>query len=284
MPATKKRNTAPMPPRWVSAVRLVHPFPSFVVTAVTVAMAFLADSSPAPSIVVPLGAGMLCYQFAIGVANDVIDAADDAGAKPWKALPRGVVSRKAALVLAAALAGAGLLVTSGLPFGAWLIGMAGLASGLAYDVQFKRTAFSWLPMAVALPLVPVWVFVSLERWDPMLWWAFPLGAVLGLALHLANQAPDVPRETGIRGLAHRLGTERAANLSLALIGLAAAVAVVVLLVAGAGTQAILVAGAAMLAGTMAKRAVRVFGGDALFGLLAATSAVIAVTFVSAAAR
>lgn len=284
MTAAKKRYAAPMPPRWVSAVRLVHPFPSFVVTAVTVAMAFLADSSPAPSIVVPLGAGMLCYQFAIGVANDVIDAADDAGAKPWKALPRGVVSRKAALVLAAALAGGGLLVTSGLPFGAWLIGMAGLASGLAYDVQFKRTAFSWLPMAVALPLVPAWVFVSLERWDPMLWWALPLGAVLGLALHLANQAPDVPRETAIRGLAHRLGTERAANLSLALIGLGAAVAVVVLLVAGAGTQAILVAGAAMLAGTMAKRAVRVFGGDALFGLLAATSAVIAVTFVSAAAR
>jgi 4-hydroxybenzoate polyprenyltransferase len=159
--------------------------------------------------------------------------------------------------------------------------MAGLACGLAYDVQLKRTWLSWAPMAVALPLVPAWVFLALDEWDVLLWWSFPLGAVLGLALHLANQAPDVPKERDLRGLAHRLGTARAANLALGLVGVAGLLATVVLLVEGAGTQGIVAAGAVLLSGVMAGRAVRLFGPDGLFGLLAVTSAVLAVTFLSA---
>ncbi|MGE0598456.1 MAG: UbiA family prenyltransferase [Dehalococcoidia bacterium] len=275
------RSSLKLPPPWHSFVRLFHPFPSLVVTAVTVAMTFFADSTPALSIVVPLGVGMLCYQFAIGVANDLVDATDDAAAKPWKAIPRGLVSRRTALILVAALSGGGLLATSALPLPAWLIGMAGLACGLAYDVQLKRTPLSWLPFAVAFPLIPTWVFVAFDSWDSLLWFAFPLGAILGLALHLANQAPDIPRESHVRGLAHALGTERAANLALGLVGLAGIIAFVVLLFAKAGTQAILVAGAVMLAGVMARRAVRIFGPDGLFGLLASTSAVLAILFVSA---
>lgn len=271
----------PLAPAWQSVVRLVHPFPSLVVTVVTVAMAFFADSTPDISILIPLGIGMLCYQFAIGVANDLVDALDDIHTKPWKAIPREIISRRVAITLVAALAGGGLIVTSGLPGGAWFIGMAGLACGLAYDVQLKRTPFSWVPFAIAVPLIPTWVFVAFDAWDALLWWAFPLGAILGLALHLANQAPDVPRESHLRGLAHRLGTERAANLALGLVGLAGIMAFVVLLFAGAGTQAILVAGSVMLAGVMARRAVRFFGPDGLFGLLASTSAALAILFVSA---
>lgn len=245
-------------------------------------MAFMVDSRPAPSVVVPLGLGMLCYQFAIGLANDLVDARDDAANKPWKAIPRGLIPRRSAVVLVALLAGTGMLITSALPLAAWLIGMAGLACGLAYDVQLKRTPLSWLPFALGIPLIPVWVFVAFDRWDGLLWWAFPLGALLGLALHLANQAPDVPKESQVRGLAHRLGTERSANLSLGLVGMAGLVAFVVLLVAGAGTQAILTAGSVMLAGVMARRAVRLFGADGLFGLLASTAAILAVLFVWAA--
>jgi 4-hydroxybenzoate polyprenyltransferase len=165
-----------------------------------------------------------------------------------------------------------MVITSGLPFGAWLVGIAGLACGLVYDVQLKRTWLSWLPMAVALPLVPTWVFLALDEWDELLWWAFPLGAILGLALHLANQAPDVPKERDVRGLAHRLGTEKAANLSLALVALAGVIATAVLVAEGRATQAILAAGSVLLAGTMAGRAVRLFGPDGLFGLLASTAA------------
>ena len=279
-PRSKQRQA--LPPAWVSALRLVHPFPSLVVTVVTVAFAFVADGTPDAATVAMLGAGMLCFQFAIGVANDVVDFDDDRAAKPWKALPRGIASRRAGVVLAAGFAGGGMAITSGLPFLSWLVGLAGLACGLVYDVQLKRTALSWLPFAIAFPLVPVWVFTALDRWDALLWWALLLGPLLGLALHLANQAPDVPRETHVRGLAHRLGTERSANLSLGLVGLAGAVAALVLLVAGEGSAALISAATVLIAGVLAKRATVTFGPDGLFGLLAASSAVLAVAFVSAA--
>ncbi len=224
---------------------------------------------------------MLSYQFAIGIANDLIDAEDDGATKPWKAIPRGLVSRRQAVVMVAALAGLGMAVSSSLRGEAWLVGMAGLACGLAYDVQLKRTVVSWLPFSIAIPLIPAWVFLALDRWDWLLWAAFPLGALVGLSLHLANQAPDVPKETGVRGLAHRLGTERAANLALGLFGLAGALAVVVLLVATAAIQALLVAATVLIAGIMSRRAVATFGADGLFGLLATSSGLLAFVFVSA---
>ena len=281
MAKTTKAQTAALPAAPVSILRLFHPFPSFVVTAVTVAFAFFADHSPPLARVVELGVAMLCYQFAIGVANDLVDAVDDAKSKPWKAIPRGLVSRRTAVALVAGLAGAGMLASSLLPGAAWLVGIAGLACGLAYDVQLKRTALSWLPFAIAFPLIPVWVFLALDRWAGLLWMAFPLGALLGFALHLANQAPDVPKEPNMRGIAHRLGTERAANLALGVFGLAGAVAVVALLAAGGPMQALLSAGTVLIAGVMSRRAVATFGPDGLFGLLAASSAVVAVLFVSA---
>ncbi|MEO8538244.1 MAG: UbiA family prenyltransferase [bacterium] len=259
---------------------MFHPFPSLVVTAVTVAAAFLADSSPPMATVLELGLAMLCYQFAIGIANDLVDAADDKRLKPWKAIPRGIVGRRHALLLTAGLAGCGMMISVGLPFGAWLVGLAGLACGLAYDVQLKRTALSWLPFAVALPLIPVWVFLSLDRWQNLLWAAFPIGALIGLALHLANQAPDVPGEPHVRGLAHRLGTERAANLAVGVFGLAGIVGALVLVLNGAPMQALLIAATAMISGVMARRATT-FGRDGLFGLLAASSAAVAVVFFSA---
>src|SRR5690554_5547201 len=104
-----------MPPRFISLLRAVHPFPSLLVSGITVAIALLAIDHPETATVVVLGAGMLCFQFAIGLANDIADAPDDAKAKPWKAIPRGVLSRQAAVVAAAGFAGVGLVVTSGLP-------------------------------------------------------------------------------------------------------------------------------------------------------------------------
>ena len=265
----------------MSALRLVHPFPSFLVAGLTVVLAFFADSSPDVPAVVALGAGMLCYQFAIGAANDLVDMADDAKWKPWKAIPRGLVSKRVATLLVAGFSGAGVAITAGLPAAAWFVGIAGLACGLIYDVSLKRTALSWVPFAVAFPLIPIWVFLAIDAWDQLLWWALPMGAVLGLALHLANQAPDVPKETDGRGIAHRLGTERSGNLALGLVGVAGLIAVVVLLFEGATNQALLVAAAGLLAQTLARRSVQLFGADGLFGLLATTAAAMAVCFISA---
>jgi 4-hydroxybenzoate polyprenyltransferase len=269
---------------WEWAVlRVLHPFPSVLVAAVTVAIVPLADPGAEVALYVVLGLGMLCYQFAIGVANDLADAEADAATKPWKPIARGALSRRAAVVLTAAFVGAGMLVTSGLELLPWLIGIAGLACGLAYDVQFKRTRWSWVPWAIAFPLIPAWVYAAADAWDPLLWWAFPLGGLLALSLYFANQAPGADTEgaAGVTGLAQDLGERRARALAFLLFGLAASGAVVVLVFESAGA-ALLAAIAAGISALIVPRATAVFGHDGMFGVLAVGAAALALVFLSAA--
>lgn len=262
-------------------MRVLHPFPSLLVAALTVALAAFADAGAPRSLIIRLGAGMLLFQFAIGVTNDIVDLENDRRAKPWKPIARGAISRQTAVLLAAGFAGAGLLVTASLPLVAWLIGAAGLFCGLSYDTYFKRTPLSWLPLAIAIPLIPVWVYTALELWDGLLWWVFPLGALLGLALHLSNQAPDITadREAGVDGIAQRLGGRRSRGIAIGLFGIVASAAVLVLLSRSPGRSVLAAVDGAAVA-LLAPRAPVFFGRDGMFGLLAAGSAVLAVVFLS----
>lgn len=264
-------------------MRLVHPFPSLAVTVAVLAMVPLANRRATAADYLVLGLGMLCFQCAIGAANDALDAGDDASAKPWKPIPAGLVTPRAAAVLAAALAGAGLVVTFSLDTLPWLIGLTGLGLGMAYNAVFKRTAISWLPLALALPLVPAWVFTALDAWTPFLWWAFPIGLLLGPAIHFANQLPDIrgDRASGSLGAAARVGWRRAALAAYGLYGLGASVAAIVLLFespARAGFAA--ATGVATM--ILAPRGARLFGRDGLFGVLAVNALVLATVFLSAA--
>lgn len=268
--------------RMLRALRLVHPFPALLVTAVTAGLVPIADPDASAALYVQLGLGMLFYQFAIGVVNDISDRDADAAVKPWKPIPAGVVSVERARLVAAVLVAAGLLVTATLDSGAWLIGIGGLACGMVYDAGIKRTAWSFVPWAVAFPLIPTWVFVAAGEWDALLWWTFPIGALLALALHLANQSPDASDDRGLgsRGLPQLLGPRRSARVSLALFGLGVSSAAVVL-VFESPARAVLVAVTGALALVLAPRAVLFFGRDGLFGLLAASAAVTALVFLSA---
>jgi 4-hydroxybenzoate polyprenyltransferase len=270
-----------MPPAWLSLVRAFHPFPSALVSAITVGIALFAIEDPGGATVAMLGVGMLCYQFCIGLVNDIADAEDDARTKPWKAIPRGVLPRGVAMGLAIAVGAAGLVVTAGLPPVAWFVGLAGLLCGLAYDVRLKRTAFSWLPLSIAMPLVPAWVFTAFRAWDHLLWWTFPLGAALGLAVHLANQLPDIADEEDSGGATHRLGPRASRRLMLAAFGFAGALSSGLLLATGEGVRAAIVVVATVVAIALIPRATALFGRDGLFGVLAAATGVIAVVFLSA---
>lgn len=277
--ATPLAAPARLPPRWTSLLRLVHPFPSFLVAAVTAAIVPFADRHAPLSLYLTLGVAMLCFQFAIGVGNDLADAHDDALAKPWKAIPRGLVSQRTALAACCALALAGLLLTLRLGWLPWVLGAAGLGCGLVYDFWLKRTNLSWLPYAIALPLLPVWVYVAADAWHSLLWWALPLGVALGLALHLANQAPDAA-EHGDSGATTLLGPRRARTVAIALF-LAVAFAVTAIL-ATTGAERALIAAAAG-AGTLAlSTQARFFGRDGLFGVLALGGAGLALVLLSAA--
>jgi len=108
-----------------------------------------------------LGLAMVALQAGIGAANDVVDAPRDAGHKPGKPIPAGLVSQALArrVVVVAFAVGLSLAALSG---GAAAVALAivGVAIGLAYDFRLKGTAWSWLPFAVGIPVLPVFSWIG----------------------------------------------------------------------------------------------------------------------------
>ncbi|KAE8763174.1 UbiA family prenyltransferase [Georgenia thermotolerans] len=216
----------------LALLRACHLAPTVAVTSVVAVLVVVAGLPPVTGVV--LTAAVLAGQLSIGWSNDLLDADRDARVgrtdKPIATgvLPRAVVRRALAVVLAvcavASLA-AGLL--SGL-----VHLVLGVGSGWAYNLGLKRTAWSFLPYAVAFGALPVWVWLAGDpvRLPPA--WMVAAGSLLGLGAHLLNVLPDLADDaaTGVRGLPHRLGA-RASGL-LALGCLVAATAVIVLGPAG----------------------------------------------------
>ena len=168
-------------------------------------------------------AGLLvCNQYAAGALNDAVDAEADAAADRGKPIQRGVISRRA-VATAAVVAGVASL-GFGLALGpaTFLLAVVGLACAWSYDLWLKGTIFSALPFAIAVPVVPLFGYGAAGRFPAVLWWAWPIGALLAVATHLADALPDVERDraTGVKGLATRLGVGRAAAVAAACYGAA----------------------------------------------------------------
>ena len=169
--------------------------------------------------------GMLGGPLAVGALNEWCDRHADAVAKPHKPIPSGDISPREALGLTAV--GLALMLGCGAALG-WrelLVLSAANGCGLAYDLGIKRTPFSWLPYLVALPLVPIWAWQTLRGFEPRLLWLYPIGALLVVAIHLAQTLPDIEgdRGQGERGLAVVLGRRRATALLWAASFLSAAI-------------------------------------------------------------
>lgn len=191
---------------------LPHPWAVLVVMAATAILGLLATGGhPAPGRYALMLAAMFGGQIAIGAINEYRDRDLDAETNPGKPIPAGWVHPWEALLLA----GVALLVMilAGAALGplSLLLVCLGTGAGLLYDLWLKRTIWSWLPYLFALPLVPVWVWISLARFQPLLLVLYPLGALMTLAVHLAQSLPDVERDRagGSLGLAARLGRSRA---------------------------------------------------------------------------
>jgi len=224
------RSPAPHLGRVLAAARVIHPFPTFLNVGAMLALAIIArDGWPSASELLRLGAAMFCAQAAIGAANDYYDRDLDAQTKRWKPIVRGLIEPRTALALAALLALAGALLAATFGPLAVVAGGAGIGAGLAYDVRLKRSVLSALPFMVALPALPIWVWVSLGEFMSELWWLLPFAPLAGLAVHLSNTLPDIESDTraGVRGLPHALGVRR--SLALAWGSFAAAIAFAFLL-------------------------------------------------------
>jgi 4-hydroxybenzoate polyprenyltransferase len=163
---------------------------------------------------------MTALQLGIGAVNDVVDAPRDAGHKPGKPIPAGLVPARVAVLMAATAFAAGVgLAAAGGPIE---VGLAIVVVGidLAYDLRLKGTPWSWLPFAVGIPLLPVFGSVGATGGlSPMFVVLVPAAVAGGAALAIANGLVDVDRDrsAGVSSVAIALGEGRARMIGIVLL-------------------------------------------------------------------
>lgn len=243
--------------RAAGLVRLTHPFPSLLDGAVVAVLAVLAGAPVGEGL--RLGLAMTGLQVSIGALNDILDAPADAGQKPGKPIPAGLVRVRAAWIVV--LAGASLGLALSAPSGGPTVAVATLvlAIGFAYDLRFKGTPWSFLPFAIGIPLLPVYAWLGATGELPA-WFAIlvPCGVLAGAALAIANALADLERDraSGVGSVAVHLGAVPAWTLQVVLHGLVVGLALTTLAAArGAGPALLVVglAGTALLGGAIIAR-------------------------------
>ena len=188
-----------------------HPLPTVAVTAISAGLAALAGLGLVRGLL--LVTAILAGQLSIGWSNDSIDAARDrASERRDKPVARGTVTTRTVGI--AAVLALVVCVIASLALG-WAAGLASIvvaASGWAYNLGLKATAFSWLPYAVAFGMLPAVATLALPAPSWPAPWAMISGALFGVSAHLANVLPDLSDDavTGVRGFPHRLGARGSA--------------------------------------------------------------------------
>ena len=171
---------------------------------------------------------MTALQLGIGAVNDVVDAPHDAGHKAGKPIPAGLVTPRIGRLVALAAFAIGFALAA--PSGPIAIGLAAavIAIGLAYDLRLKGTAWSWLPFAVGIPLLPVFGWAGATGGlASMFAILLPAAVAGGAALAIANGLVDVDRDraAGVSSVAVALGEGSARAIGIALlVGIAVAAA------------------------------------------------------------
>ncbi|MDQ3657912.1 MAG: UbiA family prenyltransferase [Chloroflexota bacterium] len=218
-------------PSWRQIVHgylvLPHAVPIVVVMSATAAFALIAARGwPGTGPMTWLLLAMFGGQLAIGAVNELVDADLDALTKPDKPIPAGLVSRRGAWTVA--IGGCLAMAIFSLRFDVpvFLVCALGTGVGVAYSVWFKRTVWSWIPYLIALPLLPIWVWLALSEVDPGLYAIYPIGAAAVIAVQIAQSIPDVEADAqgNVRTLAVALGSTYARLACWGALGLAAVLA------------------------------------------------------------
>lgn len=166
-----------------------------------------------------IGLSMLLLQLSIGAVNDLVDAPRDARTDRPKPIARGLIGQREA----GAVAGVGLLGGFALAatFGIGVAAVAALGVGLGnlHNLVTRGTAWAWLPLVLALPLVPVYGWLAgAGSLPPGLVVLVPAAGLAGAALAIANAASDLERDAAVGrvSIATRLGPGRSWMVGLAL--------------------------------------------------------------------
>lgn len=170
---------------------------------------------------------VLAGQLSIGWSNDARDAAADTEAgRTAKPIVRGLVDART-VGRAAGIALVACVVLSVGLLGPVAGGSHLLAVGSAwlYNLWLKDTLASPVPYALAFAAVPVIVSSVVDPAEPLPVGLVAVGALVGVAVHLANTAGDVSsdRLVGRGGLACAIGSGWARALTVVLLAGAAAV-------------------------------------------------------------
>ena len=195
------------------------------------------------SLVIAAGvaAAMTVLQLGIGITNDVVDAPRDAGHKAGKPIPAGLVPVGAARTAALGCFAIGIVLALAVSPIVGALALVVIAVGLAYDLRLKGTAWSWLPFAVGIPILPVFGWVGATgTLHPLFAVLLPVAVLAGAALAIGNTLVDVERDraAGISSIAVALGPDRAGRTGIALVGAVWALAWSSPVVAGASWQAV----------------------------------------------
>lgn len=213
----------PVSARLRGYLRLLHPFPVAANGVAAAAFGAVAVRGwPGGRTTLLLVLAIIGSQATVGVVNDLRDRDLDATEKPHKPLIAGRCSLPGAYAL-----GTGMFlisVVAGALLGpvSLLLVLAMTAAGLVYDLWLKRTAASFVPYVLGLPILPVWAWVCVRDAPPRLWLTYPLGVLIGFGLHLANALPDAERDArgGVRGLVQIAGKRNALALCFGTFALA----------------------------------------------------------------
>src|SRR5579862_9596984 len=190
MEAVSKRRPAEIA---LGLLLITHPLPFlFHIIAVTI-FAFLAGWPQIAwgrfALVIAAHTAM---QLSISILNDYCDRRLDAASKKQaKPIPRGLIRPREALVLGLFFIVVMLLLLLPLAPLALVISLLYLALGQGYNLGLKSTPLSGVVFALAMPLVPLYAFAGMDHITPLLFWLIPVGALLGVALNLANSLPDI---------------------------------------------------------------------------------------------
>ena len=205
--------------------QLCHPIPVLFHTIGVTVFALLAAWPKFVWItIVFVVAAHTAMQLSISVLNDYCDRRLDAMSKRNKPIPQGLVTPREALVTGLLLVVLMLLFLLPLNPLALLISLLYLALGQGYNLGLKSTPLSGVVFALAIPLIPIYAFVGVGHIISLLFWLFPVAALLGISLNLANSLPDVEQDAmnGARTLAVVLGIRGTFLTSRLLISLAIA--------------------------------------------------------------
>ena len=174
---------------------LAHVEPIVLILTVVTLFAVRATWPHPPwATILLLLAGQAAMQFSIGILNDYCDRHLDAAGGKNKPIVRGLVRPHEALLAGLFMIVVMIVILLPFNFLTWLAALGYLVLGQIYNLGLKSTPLSGILFALAMPLLPLYAFAGVGRIPSMVLWFIPIGALLGVALNLANALPDVEED------------------------------------------------------------------------------------------